>query len=251
MAGLERPAPRGPKGEPKGELARGLIDQLRSTRVLVAHPPDADGEVLTRQLRRIGCQVRNAWPAPSRLPEDIDAVFLLLERAGSGVLPWRAGEADPVLIAVVDYENPTLLKGLLDSGALAVLNKPLRATGLLSTLILARALHGYDRRMQGKVRKLEEQLRTRREVERATRLLMQLKGLSEAEAYELIRGQATRSRLSLGEVAQQLLGASDMLGGLGLLPIGASPAAGAIRDAGKGAGKDAGRDAGKDAGKDD
>lgn len=209
MADLERP--------PRGDAARALIDQLRSTRVLVVHPTDQDGEALVRQLRRIGCEVRSAWPPPARLPDGPDVVFLLLERAGSDVLPWRAGDGDPALIAIIDYENPTLLKGLLDSGALAVLNKPIRATGVLSTLILARALHAYDRRTQAKIRKLEDQLRTRREVERATRLLMQLKGLSEPEAYELMRSQATRTRLSLGEVARHLLGASDVLGGLGLL----------------------------------
>jgi AmiR/NasT family two-component response regulator len=185
--------------------------------VLVVHPPDPDGEVLVRQLRRIGCQVRSMWPPPSKLPDELDAVFLLVERAGSDALPWRPGDSDPPLIAVVEYENPTLLRGLLDSGAQAVVNKPIRATGLLSTLVLACAMAAYNRRMQTKIRKLEDQLRTRRDVGRATRLLMQMKGLSEAEAYELMRGQATRSRLSLGEVAARILSASDVLGGMGLL----------------------------------
>lgn len=201
MAGVERPL------QVRGE--RELIDQLRSTRVLVAHPPDADGDVLIQQLRRIGCQVRSIWPPPPRLPKDLDAVFLLLEKAGSDVLPWRSRETDPPLIAIVDYENPTLLKGLLDSGAVAVLNKPIRATGLLSTLVLARALNAYDRRMQVKIRKLEEQLRTRREIERATRMLMQQQGISEAEAYAFIRGQATQSRSSLGNIAMNILNAND------------------------------------------
>ncbi len=209
MAGLTRPS--------RATAERALIDQLRSTRVLVAHPPDADGDVLEGQLRRIGCQVRSAWPPPSRLPEDLDAVFLLVEKSGSDVLPWPSAEGGPALIAIVDYENPTLLKGLLDSGALAVLNKPIRATGLLSTLVLARALNAYDRRMQAKIRKLEEQLRTRREVERATRMLMQLKTLSEAEAYEWMRSQATRLRQSVGEVAQHVLSASDVFGGNDIL----------------------------------
>ncbi len=210
MVGLDRPAR-------NGASDRGLIDQLRRTRVLVVHPPDPDGEVLVRQLRRIGCQVRSMWPPPSKLPDELDAVFLLVERAGSDALPWRPGDSDPPLIAVVEYENPTLLRGLLDSGAQAVVNKPIRATGLLSTLVLACAMAAYNRRMQTKIRKLEDQLRTRRDVERATRLLMQMKGLSEAEAYELMRGQATRSRLSLGEVAARILSASDVLGGMGLL----------------------------------
>lgn len=220
MAGLERPSRPRAGGSASD---RGLIDQLRSTRILVVHPPDPDGEVLVRQLRRIGCQVRSAWPPPSKLPDELDAVFLLVERAGSSALPWRASDSDPPLIAVVEYENPTLLRGLLDSGAQAVVNKPIRATGLLSTLVLACALGAYDRRMQTKIRKLEDQLRTRREVERATRLLMQLKGLSEADAYELMRGQATRSRLSLGEVAARILGASDVLGGMGLLNATGTP----------------------------
>ncbi len=217
MAGLDRPARGGGSRPPSGAADRGLIDQLRTTRVLVVHPTDPDGEVLVRQLRRIGCQVRSVWPPPSKLPDELDAVFLLVERAGSEALPWRAADSDPPLIAVVEYENPTLLRGLLDSGAHGVVNKPIRATGLLSALVLACALGAYDRRMQTKIRKLEDQLRTRRDVERATRLLMQLKGLSEAEAYELMRSQATRSRLSLGEVAARLLGASDVLGGMGLL----------------------------------
>jgi len=46
---------------------------------------------------------------------------------------------------------------------------------------------------------------------------MQLKGLSEAAAYELMRGQATKSRLSLGDVAARIAGTSDVLGGLALL----------------------------------
>ncbi len=200
MAGLDR------SGREGGASERALIDQLRSTRVLVVHPEDQDGEVLVRQLHRIGCQVRTVWPPPTHLPEDLDAVFLLVERSGSEVLPWRAGASDPPLIAVVEYENPTLLKGLLDSGAVAVVNKPIRATGLLSTLVLARALGAYDRRMQVKIRKLEDQLRSRREIERATRLVMQLKGLNETDAYELMRSQATRARLSLGEVAARILG---------------------------------------------
>lgn len=223
MAGLNRPGTDRTNRAGSNAEERGLIEQLRSTRVLVVHPNDPDGEVLVRQLRRIGCQVRSIWPPPAKLPESLDAVFLLVEKAGSDAVPWRAAEGDPPIIAVVEYENPTLLKGLLDSGAQAVVNKPVRATGLLSTLVLARALGAYDRRMQAKIRKLEDQLRTRRDVERATRLLMQMKGLSEPDAYELMRAQATRSRLSLGDVAARILGASDVLGGMGLL-IEAPPA---------------------------
>lgn len=220
MARLDAPE-RGARTRPGNGAAAGeqrLIGELRNTRVLVVHPPDQDGEVLVRQLRRIGCQVRVAWPAPSRLPDDIDVVFLLIERAGSTVAPLRDAAAGPTLVAIVEYENPTTLRGLLDSGARAVLAKPLHAAGLLSTLVLARAEASYERRLQTKIRKLEDQLRARRDIERATRLLMQLKHLSELDAYKLMRSQATRLRLPIADVAARLLGASDVLGGIGLLP---------------------------------
>jgi len=209
-----RPANGGAAGEQR------LIGELRSTRVLVVHPPDQDGDVLVRQLRRIGCNVRTVWPAPARLSDDVDVVFLLVERAGSAAAPPREAASGPALVAIVEYENPTILRGLLDSGAQAVLAKPLHAAGLLSTLVLARAQAAYERRLQTKIHKLEEQLRARRDVERATRLLMHIKQLSEVEAYELMRSQATRLRLPLAEVAARLLGASDVLGGIGLLPGG-------------------------------
>ena len=212
---------RGVRARPGNGAAAGeqrLIGELRSTRVLVVHPPDQDGDVLVRQLRRIGCQVRTVWPTPARLPEDLDVVFVLIERAGSTAAPPREAASGPALVAVVEYENPTILRGLLDSGAQAVLAKPLHPAGLLSTLVLARAQAAYERRLQTKIRKLEDQLRARRDVERATRLLMQIKQLSEVDAYELMRSQATRLRLPLAEVAARLLGASDVLGGIGLLP---------------------------------
>jgi AmiR/NasT family two-component response regulator len=109
------------------------------------------------------------------------------------------------LIAIVDYENPTALKSLLDSNAHGVIGKPIRASGTLSSLVLARALHGYQGRLLAKVAKLEETLRSRREIERATRILMEMKGLSEDRAYQLIREQATAQRLAMGVVARSIV----------------------------------------------
>ena len=90
-------------------------------------------------------------------------------------------------MAIVDYENPTVLKRLLDSNAHGVVNKPIRSFGILSSLVLARSLHGYTRRLEGKVQKLEETLKARRDVDKAVKILVALKKIGEAEAYELIR----------------------------------------------------------------
>ena len=74
---------------------------------------------------------------------------------------------------------------------------PIRPSGILSSLVMARALRGCEGRLLAKVAKLEETLRSRRGIERATRILMEM-GLSEDRAYQLIRQQATAQRLAMG-----------------------------------------------------
>lgn len=193
-----------------------LIQNLRDTRVGVIHPPDGDGGDLVRHLQRIGVQTRPVWPPPAHLPAPLDAVFFLLDGDLKSSMPWRSSEPQPALIAIVDYENPTVLKALIDSNANAVLVRPIRPSGILSSLVLALSQKSYETRLNAKVAKLEETLKARREVEKATRILMGLKSISESEAYQLIRRQATNKRVSIQVIASSIIRASEMLDGLKL-----------------------------------
>src|ERR1051325_10761451 len=122
-----------------------------------------------------------------------------------------------MFITIVDIEIPTVLKRLLDSNAHGVVNKPIRSFGILSSLGLARSLRGYTRRLEGKVQKLEDTLKARRDVDKAVKILVALKKISEFEAYELIRQQATQKRLTMAEISASIINAQEMLGGLGVL----------------------------------
>ena len=153
-----------------------LFDELRATSVAVIHPPGADCNVLLDQLRRIGCRVRAIWPCPPTPPTDTDVVFVLVPAERGSDHLWSGVDCESVVIALVEYENPTVLKAILDLNAQAVINKPFRPTGVLSTLILARSAKGYRDRLLTKVKKLEETLRSRREIERAVKLLAERQG---------------------------------------------------------------------------
>ena len=196
---------------------RRLMEDLRGARVLVVHPRDAEGDALIDQLKRIGCNVRGLWPPPAEIPRDVDTVFHLVEAAETPDFTASATDDGPTFVAIIDYENPTVLKRLLDSNAHGVVNKPIRPSGILSSLVLARSAHGYARRLQGKVQKLEETLKARRDVDKAVKILVTLKKIGETEAYELIRQQATQKRLSMAQVAATIIGAQEVLGGLGLM----------------------------------
>ncbi len=196
---------------------RKLVEDLRGMRVLVAHPCDGEGTALINQLRRFGCRVHDAWPPPPESPQDVDTIFQLVEaeaKPGSAPAFTTGG---PTFLAIVDYENPTVLRRLIDCNAHGVINKPIRPFGILSALVLARSLNGYTHRLETKVAKLEETLKGRRDVEKAVKLLVQLKKVSEAEAYEMLRRQATQKRLSMARVAATIIGARDVLDGLGLI----------------------------------
>lgn len=181
------------------------IRELRGTRVLVIHPSDEEIDELVRHLRRIGCQTRLMWPAPTELPADVDVVYYSVRPIGTTIVPPATSEPGPALIAIVDFENPTALRNLLDTNAHSFVAKPVRSSGILSSLVMARSLQGYQSRLQSKVAKLEETLRSRREIERATRILMEVKGSSEDSAYQLIRQQATAQRLAMGVVARSII----------------------------------------------
>jgi two-component system, response regulator PdtaR len=196
---------------------RRLIEDLRGARVLVVHPRDAEGDALIDQLKRIGCNVRGVWPPPPVIPHDVDTVFQFVDSSEDMVFPAGSNERELTLIAIVDYENPTILKRLLDSNAHGVVNKPIRSFGILSSLVLARSLRGYTRRLEGKVQKLEDTLKARRDVDKAVKILVVLKQISEFEAYELVRQQATQKRLTMAEIAASIINAQEMLGGLGVL----------------------------------
>jgi two-component system, response regulator PdtaR len=196
---------------------RRLMEDLRGARVLVVHPRDAEGDALIDQLKRIGCNVRGLWPPPAEIPRDVDTVFHLVEAAETPDFTASATDDGPTFVAIIDYENPTVLKRLLDSNAHGVVNKPIRSFGILSSLVLARSAHGYARRLQGKVQKLEETLKARRDVDKAVKILVTLKKIGETEAYELIRQQATQKQLSMAQIAATIIGAQEVLGGLGLM----------------------------------
>lgn len=179
--------------------------ELRGLRVTVLHPMDREIDELLRHLKRVGCQTEQHWPPPSILAATTDVVFFAIAPEGPLVPLPRLGEPAPALVAIVDYESPSAVKCLLDTDAHSFITKPIRASGIVSSVLIARSLHSYQSRLLAKVSKLEETLRSRREIERATRILMEMKRLDEDSAYQLIRSQATSQRLGMGVVARSII----------------------------------------------
>ena len=195
---------------------RRLYEDLRGINVVVIYPPGEDRDIVVQQLQRIGCRMRTVWPFPADPPGDADVIFFRVTQESDGKSQWTATDVGAALVALSDYESPTTLKLLLDTNAHGVLTRPFRSSGILSTLVLARSSRGYQERMQGKIEKLESTIRSRRQIEKAVRLLMESQHLTEPDAYEHMRTRATNLRVTVAEVSAMLIEAHDAMEKLGL-----------------------------------
>lgn len=188
------------------------LKELRTLKIAVIHPDDADGMQLTQQLQRIGCQVQAFWPPVQVLPAGIDIAFMAVRPDIIGLrFEWTQREDAPTVIAVVTYENPTIVDAVLALGAQAVLPSPVRSFGLLTALVLAREAHKENRSLTRRLRKVETKLLGARHLADAKVILMKAHDVSETQAYDLIRDQAMSKRTTVEEIAAAIVHASAVL----------------------------------------
>lgn len=194
-----------------------LLKDLRTLRIAVFHPDDGDGRQLTQQLQRIGCQVQAFWPPLPALPAGIDVVFLAVRpESMEAEFDWLAAEEVPTVIAVVNYENPTIVDAVLHIGVQAVLPSPIRSFGLLSALVVARCVHQDLKNQARRLRKLEAKILGVRQIEEAKGILVRTRQITADAAYDLIRDQAMSKRVTTEEIAAAIVNANEIMSmGLG------------------------------------
>lgn len=195
-----------------GRSTPSLLKDLRTLRIAVFHPDDTDGRQLTQQLQRIGCQVQAFWPPLPELPTGIDVIFLAVRPESMDTeFEWLKGEDVPTVIAVVTYENPTIVETVLQIGAQAVLPSPIRSFGLLSTLVIARCVHRDLKSQARRLRRLETKILGVRQIAEAKSILVRTREITDDAAYELIRNQAMNKRTTAEEIAAAIVNANEIM----------------------------------------
>lgn len=195
------------------DARRSLTGSILSRRlvVVVFHPDDNDGATLTNHLKRIGFQVQAFWPPLDTLPDKVDLVFRALipeEQAPQDA--WLGPDAPP-LISIIAYENPTFIDQALKMGANAIITTPIRASGLLATVVFAMQSARQNRQHAERISSLEQKLNGARHLNEAKSILMSMHQISEAEAYEILRGQAMLNRVSVDDMCHSIIKASELL----------------------------------------
>lgn len=195
-------------------MALEILKDLRKLKVLVVHPNDEQGSDICQHIERIGCKVRMVWPCPKHIKSTTDVVFLqtLQDHPFTERPVWLDdGENDPTIIAIVNYENPTVLQTVYELGAHAIINTPVRPVGLLANLVIARTHWRKELVLGSRVKKLETKLRNIHAVEHAIAILERANNISREQAYEFIRTKAMERRLTTEDIAQEIVAADKTL----------------------------------------
>jgi two-component system, response regulator PdtaR len=98
------------------------------------------------------------------------------------------------VLILTAFSQRDLIEQARDAGALAYLVKPFQRSELIPAVEVAIGRHRELRRWPSEVQTLEDQLETRKLVDRAKGLLMDRHGLSEAEAFAFIQKTAMQQR---------------------------------------------------------
>ncbi|MGB7099506.1 MAG: ANTAR domain-containing protein [Xanthobacteraceae bacterium] len=195
-------------------MAIPILRDLRGLRVQVIHPPDDEGVELVEHLRRIGCTVEAQWPIPEGFAPTADIVLLTIDYESREILQklFRSHQdQNPTLLAVVGYESPSTLQLVLESGAMAVIERPVRPFGLLTNLMIARSLWMDRRETAKRLRKVERKLSGIQKIQKAKSILMEKQGLTEEHAYKALRQQAMGKRVTVEDMAVAIINANELL----------------------------------------
>lgn len=114
-------------------------------------------------------------------------------------------ENGPPIISVANFENPTLIDEALRIGAMAILMAPIKSSGLLSTIITTLHQHSKNFRNLHRFSQLEKKVVSLKLLEEAKRILIEKQKIFENEAYELIRSQAMAQRISIEDIAREII----------------------------------------------
>ena len=109
------------------------------------------------------------------------------------------------VVILTAFSQRDMIEAARDAGAMAFLVKPYQRDELVPAIELALARFREFNALEGHVADLEDRLEVRKLLDRAKGLLIDVHGLSEADAYSFIQQSAMSQRRTMRDVALDVL----------------------------------------------
>ncbi|PTX00009.1 ANTAR domain-containing response regulator [Pararhodobacter aggregans] len=144
-----------------------------------------------------------------------DVVLIDMENPSRDViedLSLAAGPKDRAVALFAPGGDTALMRAAIEAGVSAYVAEGVRPEVLRPVIDLAIAQFGQMQRLRTELEATRRALEERKLIDRAKGILMRARGLSEDEAYALLRKTAMDQKKRLAEVAAALVTAAGLLG---------------------------------------
>ena len=145
---------------------------------------------------------------------DPDVILIDLENPSRDVLEqmFQVSRAVRRPIAMfVDQSDTASIQASVDAGVSAYIVDGFRKERIKSIIDLCISRFNAFAKLQDELERAKTALEERKVIDRAKGILMKAKGLSEDEAYVLMRSTAMREKKKIAEIAQSIITASELL----------------------------------------
>jgi response regulator NasT len=145
---------------------------------------------------------------------DPDIILIDLENPSRDVLEamFQVSRAVKRPVAMfVDQSDSASIQASVEAGVSAYIVDGLKKERIKPILDLCVSRFNAFAKLQEELERTKSQLEDRKIIEKAKGILMKVKGLNEDEAYVLLRSTAMREKKKIGEIAQSIITASEML----------------------------------------
>ncbi|HQV81143.1 MAG: ANTAR domain-containing protein [Moraxellaceae bacterium] len=188
-------------------------------RVLLVNDTNKQVGSLRTALVQAGCdvveEVSSALMIPKRVAElKADIVIIDTESPSRDVLEQicvMTQDAPRPIVMVSEDTQPAAIKAAIKAGVSAYVVEDIDAGRLSAVLEVAQARFEQDQALMSQIRQAESKLNERKIVERAKGLLMQLRSMTESEAYHAMRKMAMDRNIRIIDVAHKLLAMNELL----------------------------------------
>jgi two-component system, response regulator / RNA-binding antiterminator len=189
-------------------------------RVLVVDESPERADILREGLRRAGYEVSASLSSPVALLSSIeqlrpDVIVIDTESPSRDVLEHLVVVTQHTPRPVVMFSSdgaPETIRDALRAGVSAYVVDGMDPNRIRAIIDVAVAQFEDFQRLREELAEANLKLAERKLIERAKGLLVKHRNLDEQAAYALLRKFAMDRKLRLGEVAQQLIDAADLLG---------------------------------------
>lgn len=188
-------------------------------KVLLVNDGEAQAGRFRGLLLQAGCDVLDELPPTVQAAQQVqrlqpDMVLVDTHSPSAQMLEQieRVHQDAPRPIVMVSEDaEPAAVRAAIRAGVSAYVREGMDARALAAVLTEAQARFEAEQALRLQLRVAETRLDERKLVERAKGLLMQLRGLAEADAYHAMRKMAMDRNIRLVDVANKLLAMNELL----------------------------------------